>query len=239
MSQMHMAWDAGPDEMDWSINADRWTMDDIQRVAGCLPRIGEATAERVVNGLGLGFFDAVERSPLLLTEVSSLNLTQANEAWEGWQFLVGVYRWPIVPRYAAGTGHSYQTYHNNQREFLRQTAVDEAFALVARWLNDATPPPCRADCHPHLTRVKLPDGSPTLVRSTALCFQCPYVEWSHVTIHCGAGDYSMTLRNPDIVRPGNQAPYSVIWSVKGHVPRATERIQSRRIREGRSTGVTG
>lgn len=237
MQQTVIAWDEWNDDP-YFIDGDRWSMWQIESLLRCLPRVGDLSAERIAKGLGLSVFDEIERRPEALSEVSNLTTTQAWEAWEGWQFLKHVYRIPIVP-FSAGQvnrglyttaeklGWSWQ----KQQELRDLPQVREMFGLIARWLNEETPPPTHTSSNINLARVDVPGcQEPALVRTASIEFTAPFLEWGKFTVSLTMDtEICITVDNPseDRWQPG-KVPF-LQWKSRKVADIATERIaQSRR-----------
>jgi hypothetical protein len=237
MQQTVIAWDEWSDDP-YPIDGDRWSMQQIESLLQCLPRVGDLSAERIAKGLGLDVFDAIEKRPEALSSVSNLTTTQAWEAWEGWQFLKQIYRLPIVPMDAGmPRPETYTTTEKTgwawrkQQELRDRPQVREMFGLIARWLNEATPPPTRTRSNPNLLRLDVPGcDEPALVRSCGFEFTAPFLTWSQFTVALTLdAEICITVDNPseDRWQPGN-VPF-LQWKSRKVGLTATERIaQSRR-----------
>ena len=237
MSQAVIDWD-GWSEDPHRIDGDRWSSEQIESFAQCLPRVGKASAERIARGLGLDFFDAIETRPEALADVSNLTTTQAWEAWEGWQFLKHIYRLPIVPMDAGVVPIGYiprkqkQSWPWRKQQVLRENPqVRELFCLIARWLHEDTPAPMSITHNPTFQHADVPGcGKVALYRPCGFRFSAPFLKWPNFTIALTAGaEVRVTVENPHMDRwqPG-EVP-NIQWESRRIGRAAVERIaQSRR-----------
>jgi hypothetical protein len=237
MAQGVIDWD-GWSEDTYRIDGDRWSMEQIEALATCLPRVGAASAARIAKGLGMDFFDAIEERPEALSSVTNLSTTKAWEAWEGWQFLKHIYRLPIVPmgvglKEYGSTDYPVAPGTPQERvfQFRCNPQVAETFAMISRWLNAETPPPKRMDLRSNLMPVDVPGcEQPTLVRTCSFEFEAPFLKWTKVAVTL---TMNLTIRvlvdNPSVHRWDRGNVPSIGWDARSIADIATDRIaQSRR-----------
>ncbi|MAF11545.1 hypothetical protein CMK11_13935 [Candidatus Poribacteria bacterium] len=235
--QTVIAWDEWIDDP-YSIDGDRWSIHQIEGLLQCLPRVGDLSAARIAKGLGVSVFDEIERRPEALAEVSNLTTSQAWEAWEGWQFLKHLYRLPIVCMAAGQVNPGIYTATEKmgwswrkQQEVRNLPQVREMFGLIARWLNEETPPPTQTRSNINLVRVDVPGcEEPALLRTVGFEFAAPFLEWGNFTVSLTLeAEICITVNNPskDRWQPGNVPLLQ--WKSRKIADVATERIaQSRR-----------